>query len=225
MSEIRDKVQEMVDRIRDHDRSKLYETQESLGACPLCGAGVGETILSYICEKNEGRDKGCSFVMWKDASGRWFDRNTASRLLEEKTIENLHGFFARSGDSYEVTVNIDDSGKVVIAGSSAETTGSDDEELCACPKCDQGTIRIGEATYACDNAECTFRGLGRNVCKRDISVDEAKKILTEGKSDLIEDFISKRGRISLHSLYWKRTKLDLNSHHVHRLLMLRNSQW
>ena len=30
MSEIRDKVQEMVDRIRDHDRSKLYETQESL---------------------------------------------------------------------------------------------------------------------------------------------------------------------------------------------------
>ena len=194
MSEIRDKVQEMVDRIRDHDRSKLYETQESLGECPLCGAGVGETILSYICEKNEGRDKGCSFVMWKDASGRWFDRNTASRLLEEKTIENLHGFFARSGDSYEVTVNIDDSGKVVIAGSSAETTGSDDEELCACPKCDQGTIRIGEKTYACDNAECTFRGLGRNVCKRDISVDEAKKILTEGKSDLIEDFISKRGK-------------------------------
>ena len=133
MSEIRDKVQEMVDRIRDHDRSKLYETQESLGACPLCGAGVGETILSYICEKNEGRDKGCSFVMWKDASGRWFDRNTASRLLEEKTIENLHGFFARSGDSYEVTVNIDDSGKVVIAGSSAETTGSDDEELSLVP--------------------------------------------------------------------------------------------
>ena len=61
--------------------------------------------------------------MWKDASGRWFDRNTASRLLEEKTIENLHGFFARSGDSYEVTVNIDDSGKVVIAGSSAEKQG------------------------------------------------------------------------------------------------------
>ena len=74
-----------------------------------------------------------------------------------------------------------------IAGSSAETTGSDDGELCACPKAGQGTIRIGESTNNLDNARCTFRGLGRNVCKRDISVDEAKKILTEGKSDLIED--------------------------------------
>tara|TARA_B100001113_G_scaffold182435_1_gene149470 strand:+ start:2079 stop:4829 length:2751 start_codon:yes stop_codon:yes gene_type:complete len=194
MSEIKDRVQELVDRIRDHDRSKLYESQEPLGACPLCSANVGETILSYICEKNEGRDKGCSFVMWKNASGRWFDRTTASRLLNEKSIENLHGFFSRTGEPYEVTVNIDDSGKVVVEGSSAGKTDADDEELCACPKCDQGTIRIGESTYACDSAECTFRGLGRNVCKRDISIDEAKKILTEGKSDLIEDFVSKRGR-------------------------------
>ena len=106
----------------------------------------------------------------------------------EENYRKPSWILCKKWDSYEVTVNIDDSGKVVIAGSSAETTGSDDEELCACPKCDQGTIRIGEATYACDNAECTFRGLGRNVCKRDISVDEAKKILTEGKSDLNRGF-------------------------------------
>ena len=194
MSEIRDKVQELVDKIRDHDRSELYSSRQSIGACPLCQTNVGETILSYICEANEGRDKGCSFVMWKDASGRWFDRKTASKLIEEKSIENLHGFFSRSGESYEVSVNIDDGGKVVIAGSSAETTDSNDAELCPCPKCDQGTIRIGESTYACDNPECKFRGLGKNVCKRDISEEEAKKILTEGKSDLIEDFISRRGK-------------------------------
>ena len=194
MDEIKDRVQELVDRIRDHDRSQLYENEESIGACPLCGSKVGETILSYVCDKNEGRDKGCSFVMWKDSSGRWFDRTTASRLLTESSIENLHGFFSRSGDPYEVTVNIGEDGKVAIAGSSAETSSEDDEELCACPKCSQGTIRIGESTYACDNPECKFRGLGRNVCKRDISIDEAKKILTEGKSDLIEDFVSKRGR-------------------------------
>ncbi|MGB0265130.1 MAG: DNA topoisomerase [Candidatus Poseidoniaceae archaeon] len=194
MSEIRSRVQELVDKIRDHDRSELYSKSEPIGSCPLCRSNVGETILSYICETNEGRDKGCSFVMWKDASGRWFDRKTASRLLQEKSIENLHGFFSRNGDGYEVSVNINDSGKVVIAGSTAQTTDASDAELCPCPKCDQGTIRIGEATYACDNAECKFRGLGRNVCKRDISVDEAKKILTEGKSDLIEDFTSRRGK-------------------------------
>ena len=194
MSEIRDKVQELVDKIRDHDRSELYSSQQPIGPCPLCQSNVGETILSYICDANEGRDKGCSFVMWKDASGRWFDRKTASKLLEEKAIDDLHGFFSRSGESYEVSVNIDEGGKVVIAGSAAETTDSNDAELCPCPKCDQGTIRIGESTYACDNPECKFRGLGKNVCKRDISEEEAKKILTEGKSDLIEDFISRRGK-------------------------------
>ena len=194
MNGIRDLVQQMVDGIRDHDRAKLYAADKSLGNCPLCAADVGETVLSYICSKNEGRDKGCSFVMWKDASGRWFDRVTTARLLEDKSIEKLHGFFSRDGDGYEVSVTIAADGKVTVAGNAAETTTSDDVVLCPCPKCEQGTIRIGEKAYACDNAECTFRGLGKNICKRDISVDEAKKILTEGKSDLIDDFTSKRGK-------------------------------
>ena len=194
MSEIQDKVQELVDKIRDHDRSELYNKIPSVGKCPLCSSKVKETTLSYICEENEGRGKGCSFVLWKDASGRWFDRVTAAKLVKDKSIENLHGFFSRSGEPYEVTVVIGEDGKMSVAGNSAETSSTEDAELCACPKCDRGTIRISETTYACDNPECKFRGLGRNVCKRDISIDEAKKILTEGKSDLIEDFTSKKGK-------------------------------
>ena len=194
MDKIKEIVLEMVNKIRDHERSELYSSDSPIGNCPLCEANIKETVLSYICEKNEGRDKGCSFVMWKDASGRWFDRNTTSKLLKNKSIEKLHGFFARDGSPYEVSVGIDKDGKVNIAGNNAETTNSSDEELCPCPKCDQGVIRIGEKAYGCDNAECKFRGLGKNICKRDISVDEARKILTEGKSDLIEDFTSKRGK-------------------------------
>ena len=194
MNSIRDLVKEMVDGIRDHDRSTLYSSEQSLGNCPICSSGVKETILSYICEANEGRDAGCSFVMWKDSSGRWFDRNTASKLLEEKSIPNLHGFFSRDGEGYENTIEITKDGKVQVAGVAAEKSSSNDEELCPCPKCSRGTIRVGESSYACDDEECKFRGLGKSICKRNISVDEAKKILTEGKSDLIEDFVSKRGR-------------------------------
>ena len=163
MSEIQDKVQELVDKIRDHDRSELYNKIPSVGKCPLCSSKVKETTLSYICEENEGRGKGCSFVLWKDASGRWFDRVTAAKLVKDKSIENLHGFFSRSGEPYEVTVVIGEDGKMSVAGNSAETSSTEDAELCACPKCDRGTIRISETTYACDNPECKFRGLGRNV--------------------------------------------------------------
>ena len=48
--------------------------------------------------------------------------------------------------------------------------------------------------YACDNQECKFRGLGQEMCKRKISEDEAKSILVQGKSELLDDFISKKGR-------------------------------
>ena len=194
MSRIKEMVQEMVDGIRDHDRSKLYESELPVGTCPLCASGVNETILSYICEKNEGRDKGCAFVMWKDASGRWFDRNTTSRLLANKEIDDLHGFFSRNGEHYETSISLGEDGKILFAGKPTETGDVSAKELCKCPKCSHGTIRIGEKNYACDNGECEFRGLGKNICKRDISIDEARKILTEGKSDLIEDFTSKRGR-------------------------------
>ena len=44
MSEIRNRVQELVDKIRDHDRSELYSKNEPVGSCPLCQSNVGETI-------------------------------------------------------------------------------------------------------------------------------------------------------------------------------------
>ena len=94
MSEIRSCVQELVDKIRDHDRSELYSKSEPIGSCPLVNRML-ETILSYICETNEGRDKGCSFVMWKDASGRWFDKKTASRLLQENQLRIYTDFLTK----------------------------------------------------------------------------------------------------------------------------------
>ncbi|MEG3601607.1 MAG: DNA topoisomerase, partial [Candidatus Thermoplasmatota archaeon] len=82
MEKIIQQTKTMVDRIRDHDRNTLYLEEPSLGSCPSCGGEVKENTLAYQCEHNEGRDKGCSFVFWKDTSGRWFDRVTAARLIE-----------------------------------------------------------------------------------------------------------------------------------------------
>ena len=48
--------------------------------------------------------------------------------------------------------------------------------------------------YACDNQECKFRGISHEMCKRKITEEEAKVILTKGKSTLLEDFTSKKGR-------------------------------
>jgi len=193
MQKIAELVQELVDRIREHDRTTLFNDDDSVGECPLCNSSINETILSYICKSNEGRDKGCEFVLWKDAGGRWFDRNTTRRLVENKEITNLHGFFNRNGEHFSTSINLEN-GKMNFAGSSVQTSESTDEELCPCPKCSHGVIRIGQTAYACDNDECRFRGVGKNICKRDIAPEEAKRILEEGKSELIDDFTSRAGK-------------------------------
>ncbi len=194
MDNIIQKTTSMVEKIRDHDRAKLFENEPAIAKCPKCEADVNETVLSYICSKNEGREQGCSFVFWKDTSGRWFDRTTASRLMENKEIEDLHGFFNRSAESYSTTVTISDEGKVDFKNGGQSKTSESDEKLCQCPVCTHGSIRINSTMYACDNEDCTFRGLSNEMCKRSISKEEAADIFTKGKSTLMEDFISKKGR-------------------------------
>ena len=194
MNLIVDKTQNMVSMIRDHDRAELYSKDEPLGNCPTCDGMIRETTLSYQCDKNEGRDKGCDFVFWKDTSGRWFDRETAMRLIEQKKIEDLHGFFNFSGETYNSTVAINETGQVKSNNSNGVELTGDEAKLCECPVCDHGHIVITATHYSCDYDDCKFRGMSKEMCKRPMSGEEAKKIFTEGKSDLIEDFTSKRGR-------------------------------
>ena len=193
MDKIVQQTRELVERIRDHDRSKLFENDESIGTCPLCGSKVIETALSYPCENNEGKDKGCSFVLWKDTSGRWFDRQTATKLLENREMNDLHGFFNRNGESYETSIVLSDEGKVTSAKSTGNRSNPTDEALGPCPTC-HGTIRQTDTHYACDQEDCKFAGVGKVICKRVIQPEEAKAIIVDGKSPLIDDFISRRGR-------------------------------
>ena len=194
MAKIIEQTQTMVERIRDHDRNTLYDDEPSVGTCPSCQGSVFENTLAYQCEHNKGRDKGCSFVFWKDTSGRWFDRTTATRLIANRSVDNLHGFFSQAGEGYETSVELSKDGKVVSKGSGAGEASEDDEVLCPCPVCDTGSIRITTTAYLCDNAECTFRGMQNVMCKRTITPEEAKPIFTEGKSTLLEDFTSRRNK-------------------------------
>ena len=194
MKIIYDKAEEMVNRIKNHDRAELFNEHETIGCCPKCDDNLTETVLSYICPSNKGKDSGCDFVFWKNTSGRWFDRFTAKRLLESREISDLHGFFNRNGEPYVASVKMTDTGLVEFVGGGESTSSVDDDELCQCPTCDTGTIRVNSTMYACDEQDCKFRGVSQEMCKRKITPEEAKSILLEGKSGLLDDFTSKKGR-------------------------------
>jgi DNA topoisomerase III len=66
-----------------------------------------------------------------------------------------------------------------------------------CPKCG-GKIVETETSYICERshaarASCKFK-LSKTILGRDIPREQAQKLLTAGKTDLLDGFISKRGR-------------------------------
>ncbi len=73
-------------------------------------------------------------------------------------------------------------------------TGKYGEIVGACPLCGRNVVR-GRFSYGCMGFEdgCKFR-VGVNICRRDIPISEVRRLLSEGKTDIIKGFISKNNR-------------------------------
>ena len=69
-----------------------FSGQESLGACPKCGAGVFEHGLSYVCEKSVGAGKSCDFRSGKIILQQPIEREQMLKLLSEGKTDLLKGF-------------------------------------------------------------------------------------------------------------------------------------
>jgi len=73
-------------------------------------------------------------------------------------------------------------------------TGKYGEIVGTCPVCKKNVVR-GKFSYGCMGFEdgCKFR-VGINICRRDVPIDEVRRLLTEGATNTINGFISKNGR-------------------------------
>ena len=63
-----------------------------------------------------------------------------------------------------------------------------------CPVCGKNVVR-GKFSYGCMGFEdgCKFR-VGINICHRDIPIDQARRLLAEGSTDVLTSFVSKNGK-------------------------------
>ncbi len=143
MDEIVDYTKQIVDIAVSFEYEDLYPDEESLGKCPLCGRPVFERSWFYRCLEVPGatEESDCRFRIWKDKSGRYMDRQTVKILLEKGETDELEGFAARDGRTYNARLTLED-GEVVIhgvAGSAGERVTEaveyevDDEPMGLCP--------------------------------------------------------------------------------------------
>ena len=73
-------------------------------------------------------------------------------------------------------------------------TGKYGDIVGKCPVCGKDVVR-GKFSYGCLGFEegCKFR-VGINICRRDIPIDEVRRLLSEGSTVKLDGFISKNGK-------------------------------
>ncbi|MDP2787733.1 MAG: DNA topoisomerase III [Pseudomonadota bacterium] len=90
-----------------------FSGQESLGACPKCGAAVYEHGNSFVCERSVGPEKACDFRSGKLILQQPVEREQMQKLLAEGKTDLLTGFVsARTRRTFPAFLVRDKTGKV-----------------------------------------------------------------------------------------------------------------
>ena len=198
MNEIRSMTDRIVTAAKAYDGDTVpgdYGKLET--ACPKCGGLVKETYKRFHCE---GTD--CDFGFWKIMGGRQFELAEADELVANRRIGPLDGFRSKMGRAFSAELKLTDEHKVEFDfgnddDDEEEVDFSGQESIGDCPKCKGPVYEHGRA-FVCEkntgkDRKCSFR-TGKVILKRDIEKEQVVKLLKEGKTDLIPNFISKKGR-------------------------------
>jgi len=213
MQEIVEYTTDIVKKTTSFGYEELYADDEALGPCPGCRRPVYERSWFYRCneEPDVAPDEDCPVRFWKDKAGRYMDRNTVTLLLEKGETPVLDGFMYRDGRTYSASLKMEGTELTIVplAGSEGERVSDvveyevDVTPLGPCPR-DDGSVVVETTThYVCkstlERAEddpskpCPFT-LPRTVCHREITRDEAEHYLKNKKTEMLPEFISRRGR-------------------------------
>ena len=199
MNDIRSMTDKIVTATKAYDGDTVPGDYGQLeAACPKCEGGViKETYKRFHCKSEE-----CDFSFWKIMGGRQFELAEADELVSNRRIGPLDGFRSKMGRAFSAELKLTDDQKVEFDFGNDD----DDEEevdftgqvsIGSCPKCKAMVYEHGRS-YVCEKntgkeRQCTFR-TGKLILKRDIEKEQVIKLLKDGKTDLIPNFISKKGR-------------------------------
>jgi DNA topoisomerase III len=166
--------------------------------CPKCGGEVHEKYRKFQCI-----NPACDFAFWKIMGGRQLEPPEAETLLREREVGTLDGFRSRLGRPFSAKLRMTDANEVEF--DFGPRPDDDDAEapdfssqmpLGPCPKCGNRVFETPNV-YVCERAvgpdrTCDFRS-GRMILQRPIERAQMEKLLTTGKTDLLQ-FVSARTR-------------------------------
>ena len=214
MRDIAAMTERIVTKAKEYDRDTVPGEYATLHTpCPTCGGVVKENYRRYTCTGNNGTSEGCGFSISKIPGGRTFDAAEVEALLRDARIGPLEGFRSKAGWPFtaELRLVFDDETKHhKLEFDFGEKDAADSGELAdfqhahslgACPACGARVFEHG-SNYVCEKAvptlqhphpACTFK-TGAVILQQPISHEQVHKLLTEGKTGLLDKFISNKTR-------------------------------
>jgi len=199
MKEIEDATREIVAKAKRHESDTVPGDYGKLNVpCPKCGGEIHENYKKFQCQK-------CDFALWKIVAGRQLEISEVEELITKKVVGPLQGFRSKMGRPFAAVIKMSPEFKPEFdfgndqnaEGVAVEVDFTGQTSLGKCPACGNRVFETPMA-YVCEKSTgaaktCTFR-TGKIILQRQIDRAQVEKLLTTGKTDLIEKFISKKGR-------------------------------
>lgn len=195
MREIAQITQIIVKRAKEYERDTVPGDYATLSTpCPKCGGVVKENYRRYACTV-------CDFSIGKHPGGRTFEVPEVEALLKERTLGPLSGFISKMGRPFAALLRITDDYKLEFdfgqndAENEEAVDFSGHTPLGACPKCGGRVFEHG-MNYVCEKSvgpekSCDFRS-GKVILQQEIAAAQMQKLLADGKTDLLDGFVSSR---------------------------------
>ncbi len=198
MREIANATRDIVAKAKSYDSDTVPGDFGTLKTpCPKCGGEIHENYKKFQCQK-------CDFSLWKIVAGRQLEIPEVEQLIEKGQVGPLQGFRSSKGFPFAAIIKMGAEFKPEFDfGNDKKENGEDSapidftgkEPLGKCPKCG-GNVYDAGMNYMCQNATgpsktCTFK-TGKIILQQEIGPEQVKKMLAEGKTDLLKNFVSKK---------------------------------
>ncbi len=178
---------------------------------PATGAQLCESGSNYVLREREGEEWKQAFRVGRLMCKKEIPRETAIQLAEKGKTDLIKGFISKKGRPFDAFLvrqgtriawefppreaKKDKDGKPIERKARAQVDLSKAKVVGESKVHHGELVEVGDAYYVRkpDQDNRAVFKLSKRLCEREITTDEVKELLAQGKSPLIEDFISKRG--------------------------------
>lgn len=198
IQEVAQSTQVIVKRAKEYEHATIPGDYVTLHTpCPVCGGIVKENYRRFACSQ-------CDFSITKNPGGRSFEIEEVETLLQNRTLGPLSGFISKLGRPFSALLHLTDENKLEFDFGQNDNNEAENidfsvlQALGKCPKCADGKVFDIGMSYLCQNTAnkdkpCDFKS-GKVILQQEISNAQMSKLLTDKKTDLLENFISNRTR-------------------------------